>query len=79
MLRAKIDVNGELIGEIRIVNRGPFEKTGTGRNYDYAYREWDKGVDIEGRVKHYRSDGFAKLLQIVINDVLERKDANAAN
>jgi hypothetical protein len=73
MLTVEMKINGTMIGQIYAHNEG-----GALGNCDYKWHCYlmdDAGKPslYEGRVNHQRQEGFAKLMSIIYEDLLEKK------
>lgn len=71
MLTVEMKINGALIGQIYAHNKG-FNLAINKHEYTYhIYQVSMSGEPTikEGKVSHYRDDGFNKLISIILEDI----------
>jgi hypothetical protein len=85
MMTIRIDVNGDTIAIVDIVNRGPLPRSAMNlswradrRLYEWteAYHRHESGVHEPteiGTVEHNRDDGAARLAALVLQQLSERR------
>ena len=72
MFTIEIKINGSMIGHIYGRNIGYTEDCGPNEhmmNYTYEYYEPETREIKSGRVKHERTDGARRLVQLILEDL----------